>query len=370
MRDRLYQLLNFDAAELPSAEPITDQEVMNIMKRIKKETGTLTVTTRRKPNYSVIFLAAAISVACIGTATVAASKLGVFDKLKQAEKQTFELNDAEYPTDKFTNRFQYEQIADYTVKISETLQAEGENLIITAEEVYCDGRTTIIGLSGHLKNGNPDGIQLLNLENTKIFVGEGSDDKTALQPAWCDGNLLLEQGTDNTFIGAIRFITFGEQELLCPSEMELQVCTVREQANYMDDTSALRQGFTFTVDVTPNKALRHDKFYTVEKDGYSVRFYEIAPAMMIVGFDCNRNESSWLYDNNGTPLEQMQLTELPDYDDGFSIGCMQTVTSGTLTARFWNKSGEYGMPDANGVFPSTKEIIINMEEVYAAMCTE
>lgn len=75
MKDTLYQLLNHDASELPTAEPISDQEVMNIMKRFKEENHTTSFKTKRKPKLSVVLLAAAITVASLGTAVIAYAKV-------------------------------------------------------------------------------------------------------------------------------------------------------------------------------------------------------------------------------------------------------------------------------------------------------
>ena len=75
MKDTLYQLLNYDASELPKAEQINDQEVMNIMKRFKEENHTSSVKTIRKPKLSVALLAAAIAIASLGTAVVAYTKI-------------------------------------------------------------------------------------------------------------------------------------------------------------------------------------------------------------------------------------------------------------------------------------------------------
>ena len=75
MKDTLHQLLNHDASELPKAEPISDQEVMNIMKRFKEENHTSSVKRKRKPKLSVVLLAAAITIASLGTAMIAYAKI-------------------------------------------------------------------------------------------------------------------------------------------------------------------------------------------------------------------------------------------------------------------------------------------------------
>lgn len=371
MKDTLYLLLNHDASELPTAEPISDQEVMNIMKRFKEENHTPSVKTKRKPKLSVVLIAAAVSIACVGTATAAAARLGVFSRLNHAQEQTFEWNGITRPLDKNENRFDYDPVAENAIEIPEVLKVEGENLAVNVDEVYCDGCTTIIGLSGSLKDGNPDRKRLLNLNYLTISAdGHTYDCYYAERPAWLGGNLILDEGTENQFSGAIQLVNFGDRELKDETTLAIKVGTVSEQEHYMDDSCQTSKGFTLAVNVTPDKTLRHNKVYTVEENGYSVRFYEIAPAMMIVGFHSDDDWSSWLYDENRQPIEQLGFFELPDYGDGFSIGCMPPITNGTLIARFWDKSGDHGMPDDNGYFPAIKEITINMDDIYTALGAE
>ena len=71
MKDTLYQLMNYDAAELPPAEPISDQEVMDIMKRFKGNKKVSSVKLRRKSKISAVLLVAAVTAASVGTAVVA-----------------------------------------------------------------------------------------------------------------------------------------------------------------------------------------------------------------------------------------------------------------------------------------------------------
>ncbi|MDE7226036.1 MAG: hypothetical protein K2N49_04160, partial [Ruminococcus sp.] len=66
MNEKLYQLLNNDASELPEAETISNQEVNNIMKRFREEKDTMSVKKRRKPRIGAVILAAVIA-ACGGT---------------------------------------------------------------------------------------------------------------------------------------------------------------------------------------------------------------------------------------------------------------------------------------------------------------
>ena len=132
----------------------------------------------------------------------------------------------------------------------------------------------------------------------------------------------------------------------------------------MDSNYVELGNLKFSVDVTPETSLREQEAYTITEDGDSIRFYEISPAMMIVGFhSSDPNVSSWLNDENGQPIEPVGMTALPDYGDGYSIGCMVPVDTGYVTATFFHKNNT----DENGTILPTKEIRINMDEVNAAL---
>lgn len=367
MKDTLYQLLNHDASELPTAEPISDQEVMNILKRFKEETHTPSVKTKRKPKLSVVLLAAAVSAVCVGTATVAAAKLGVFSTLSHQAERTFDCNGTECPIDKWADHYDYDQIAENAAEVSETLIGEGENLVVEVDEVYCDGVTTLISLSGHLKDGNPDHKQQLKFYPMSAKCnGILYDQSYNTASLSCD--LILDEGTDNEFSGDIKIIDFGNKEIKEPGMLEIKVGQVREMDNYTDcENPRTSDGFTLSVLVTPDHSLRlgADKApYTIEKDGYSVVFYEISPAMITVGVypydaDC------MVYRENGEVAEFIGLMKLPDYN-GMKASCM-LPTKETLTFSFFDKSGT---PDEDGNFTSLKEITVNMDEVYTALSEE
>ena len=131
----------------------------------------------------------------------------------------------------------------------------------------------------------------------------------------------------------------------------------------MDDKAKESSGFSLSVSVVPNASLRRSNEFTIEEDGFAVRFYEISPAMMIVGFHSDEKLSSGLFDENGNGLKQFFLSDYPDYGDGFDICCLQPVSTGEITARFWDTSCKYGMPDENGQFPPVKEIKIDINDV-------
>lgn len=364
MRDRLYQFLNNNAADLPSAEPISDQEVRNIMKRFNEEKHIQSTKAKCKPRLSVVLLAAAITAACVGTATVAAARLGVFSRLTDQKDRTFDYHGEELPIDKFADDYDYQQIAENAVEIPEDLIGEGENLVVEVDEVYCDGVTTLISLSGHLKDGNPDHKQQLKFypmtaECNGVHYAQSYDTADLS----CD--LILDEGTDNEFSGDLKIVDFGAKEITEPGMLEINVGVILEMDNYLDcEEPRSSDGFTLSVPVTPDRSLRigADKVpYTIEEDGYSVVIYEISPAMITVGTypweaDC------MVYRENGEVAEFIGLTKLPEYN-GMPAGCMIPYRE-TLSFSFFDKSSE---PDENGHFSSMKEITVNMDEVYAAM---
>ena len=368
MKDLLYQILNNNSAELPPSERISDKEAEDIMKRFRKDKNERTSRSFRRPRLSVILIAAVVTAGCIGTATVGAAKFGVFSGLNSTQKQTFEWNGTTLPIDKYENRYDYDSIADNAENMPELLKAEGDNLSAKVEEVYCDGCTTIISLSGSLKDGNPDGKHLLKFVYFTIDVNGETYENFAdpkKHPAWVYGEMKLEEGNTNKFSGTIQLINFGGKEIKEPATLNIKVAAVRELAHYMDDSAKESSGFSLSVPVVPNASLRHRKELTVEENGFAVRVYEVSPAMMIVGFRSDEKFSCGLFDENGSSLKEFFLTDRPDYVDGFEIRCFQPVGAGKVTARFWDKSCKHGMPDESGIFPPVSELELDINEIYA-----
>ncbi len=362
-KDTLYQLLNYcadETDEMPEAAPLTEQEVNTIMKKFR-ETHTETRKPGRSLKPSVIVLVAAAMIACLGTTTAAAARLGIFDNLAQKKDMTTALDTGdEVAVDKWAKDYNYEQIAEHAEELPEEITGEGDNLSVQVDEVYCDGCTTLISLSGSLKDGNPEHKQLVKLNDVMVAVnGTMYSMERVSDFGWIDGSLTLDEGTDNQFSGSIELITFDNSEITESGTAEITIGSVSEKEWYGDENVHESGGFALSVPLTLNHALRCETPYTITEDEYSVRFYEISPAMMMVGCTGPDEEaSSWLYYENGEPAEQLDVCYLPDYGDGYRIGCMMPVTSGTMTARFFYRDAEGGVP---------KEITVNMEEVYAAL---
>lgn len=226
--------------------------------------------------------------------------------------------------------------------------------------------TLMIGLSGSMKDGNPTHKQLINLDMLTIRI---NDTLYGCLPnpegfASLDGSLVLDEGTENQFSGDIILILLQDAEITEPTTVNVSAGRITAQEHYMDNNYMELGNLKFSVDVTPETSLREQEAYTITEDGDSIRFYEISPAMMIVGFRSSDPDiSSWLNDENGQPMEQVGMAALPDYGDGYSIGCMVPVDTGYVTATFFHKNNT----DENGNIIPTKEIRINMDEVSAAL---
>ncbi len=371
MKDSIYQLLNQTVQNTDDfeTEPLTDEEVTAIMTKFKRETNPDNANKRRKIKRSTLAVViAATMTVCCGTAAVAADHLGVFDKLVHKKDMTFSLPDVEeeLPIDKFAVQYDYEKIADAAKPETDTITAETENFTFQVDSLYCDGMTLMIGLSGSMKNGNPTHKQLIKLDRLTVRI---NDKLYGCLPnpegfASLDGSLVLDEGTNNQFSGDITLILLDEAEITETTTINVSAGRITAQENYMDSDYIELGALKFSVDVTPDASLRNHEAYTITEDGYSVRFYEISPAMMIVGFIApDPNESSWLNDENGEQIEGVGMTALPDYGDGYRIGCMVPVDTGYVTATFFNKNNS----DENGDIIHTKEIRISMDEVSAAL---
>lgn len=368
MKD-IYRLLNHTDNDCPEAEPLTNEEVNAFMKRFRTETNTGNPEQKGKRK-TITVVTALLMAACCGTAAVAADHMGVFSKLTHKKDMTFPWfgGTEELPIDKIAVPYDYEKIAEAANEVTDTVIAESEGLTIQVESIYCDGITTMIGISGSMKDGNPLHKNLIKLY--PILLNMNGKDFSNNSPGYThnhaklDGSLVLDEGADNQFSGTIELIAFGNSEITEETTINVTIGGIMAQEHYMDLEEYVELGsLSFSVTVTPDASLRESEPYTITENGYSVRFYEISPAMMIVGFIDPDDQSCWLNDENGEQIEWVGLSELPDYGDGYAIGCMVPVTTGYVTAAFFEK----GYYDENGKMINNKEIRINMDEVYAAL---
>ena len=377
MNNRIYEMLNNTKQDIysPDPKPLNDSEVSEIMEKFRRETNKYNVQKKRKPRKSIIIAAAAAAVLICGGTVAAAKGLNVFDRQSHANDMTFihTVPDSdetmELPLDKFAVKYNYNDIAKAAQETQEVKTAETDNFKLQVESVYCDGTTLMIGVSGSMKDGNPNHKQLIDFENIKLSLGNVTYDRLfggeESKHAHLDGSLVLDEGTDNQFSGNITLVVFGDRTITEPETAEISIRRITASDNYMDQNYIeLGSNLNLSVNVQPDPSIKDNNVYTIVDGDYSVRFYEISPVMMIVGFKSPFDEvqvQSWLNDENGEPVESMSLRELPDYGDEFSIGCMVPVTSGYVTAAFFDKSNL----DENGNVINTKEIKINMDEVIS-----
>jgi len=375
MDDKIYKILNNTKQEIKNIKSnvLNDEEIDTIMEKFRNEINKDNVPRKRKTRKNVIISAAAAAVLICGGTVATATGLNVFNRQSHANDITFThtIPDSdetmELPLDKFAVKYNYNDIAKAAQEIEEIKTAETYNLTLQVESVYCDGTTLMIGVSGSMKDGNPKHKQLISLGNIKLSLGNVTYDilygGEESEFAHLDGSLVLDEGTDNQFSGNITLVVLGDRTITEPETAEISIRTITAGDNYMDQNYIeLGSNLNLSVNVYPDSSIKDDNVYTIIDGDYSVRFYEISPVMMIVGFKSPFDEvHSWLNNENGEPVESMSLRELPDYGDRFSIGCMVPVTSGYVTASFFDKNNL----DENGNVINIKEIQINMDEVIS-----
>lgn len=368
MSDKIYKILNNTKQEISNADikPLNDSEVSEIMEKFRNEINKDNASKKIKIKKSVIIAASAAAIAIFGGTAVAAGYMNVFDRQEHKNEMTFihtvpdSTETMELPLDKFADKYDFSKIAKAAQDVPEIMSAETDNFKIQVDSIYCDGTTLLMGVSGSLKDGNPLHKQLIDLGNLKVKIGENAYDVLyggeSNGFAKVDGSLVLDEGTENCFSGSIQVVVFGDKAITKPETVEVSIRRITASENYMDnDYIELGQNITLSANVKPDESLKSRSAYTVTDGEYSVRFYEISPAMMIVGFKSNAViNHAWLNDENGNQLENIGLRELPDYNDGFEIGCMVPKTSGYVTAVF---RGE----DKESVI---KEVRIDMDKVF------
>lgn len=337
MEQKFAELMNQIAehTECPNAEPLNNEEVSNIMERFRNENKKITMKKRRT-KITVTLAAAVCAAACCGTAAAAF---------------------LQRPLDKQAVQYDYEAIGTHAQNADGSASAHGMELSV--ENVYCDGITTMIGISGSLKDGNPEGKRLISLEDLTITLGDtvysynaGTEGLALLR-----GSLTLDEQTENEFSGTIELVAF--EEITVGGTAFVTFADSAAKTDYMDKKPVPLGSGSLSADITPDLSLRSKQTYTITEDGYSVRFYEISPAMMIVGFDDPNGSGAWLIDENRTELAPVKVRAYPDYADGFEIGCIVPIMGDTVTAVFFDKN----VQDAQGNIVYAKEIRIDMNAV-------
>ncbi|MDE6785110.1 MAG: hypothetical protein K2J26_07050 [Ruminococcus sp.] len=367
MNEKLYQLLNNDASELPEAEMISNQEVNNIMKRFREEKGTMPVKKRRKPKMSAVILAAVIA-ACGGTTVFAASHSNLFQNLESNKTKTHvDDNRTEWKVDKTPDLNNYEMLESFANTDEEAEISSNDEISVSVESMYCDGRTLVLGLTGSLNNGNPDGYRYVGFGSIKIDCGdvvfETADrlDGT-VHYTWLEGNMMLDEGTENSFSGQITLKLLDEYML---TESKNAVITLEDL--YIGDdyynTHAELNDIVINKRIVVDKDLINGNAIEQSEDGYKVRLSDYSPASIHVEWeypsdldDKNKAETITV-DGCYTPLYSMELffydedgNEIPFLNELIGTGSLTTPSSDIIYARILNKQERtdsdlyYGMP--------------------------
>lgn len=368
MNEKLYQLLNHDVSELPKAEMISDQEVNTIMKRFREENGTLPMKKRRKPKMSVVLLAAAVIAACGGTTVFAASHSDLFKNLESNKTKTHvDDNGTEWPVDKIPDLNNYEVLESFANTEDETEISSNDEIAISIESSYCDGRTLVLGLTGSLSNGNPDGYRYIGFQSIKIDCGDvvfetasrmhGIDNYT-----WLEGNMMLDEGTENSFSGQITLKLLDEYMLTESKNAVITLEGLCAGDNYFN-TYATLNDIIMNKYIAVDNDLINENAIEQSEDGYKVRLFNYSPASIRVEWEYpsdldEKNETEHIIvEGSYGPLYSMILffydedgNEIPFLNEEIGTGSLTTPSSDIIYARILNKQEStdsdlyYGMP--------------------------
>ncbi len=330
-------------------------EVLN-MKRNKKK------ITHKMNKKAFIGIIAAAVVACGGTAVFAADYFGVFDRLSDKKDRTFVTQEGqELKADKYDNN-NYDIIGQNAQEASAS--AATEKFSMNVESVYCDGSNLILGLTGSFEDGNMMNTNYIAFsceisvdgKSYVIDLEDGSDDNYLR----FSGNMIRDEGEENSFTGSVS-LTLKDEKIENPTTADVRFYDIACSDSYMLDGSVrLEDEIEMSVDIVPEVELVQECLLSMSEDGFEAKIYEISPAGITVGYqypefyDTNTEKVSWeedgqiltgpkysiyavYFDENGNPLEGLDLTACPDYGDGLWTGMLASTDSSTITVKWLNK---------------------------------
>lgn len=332
------------------------EEIFNMSKRRKNH-----IRLNKKGVAAIVAVAVA---ACGGTAVFAADKLGAFDKLRNIRERTVTTDDGrEFSINKFEHK-NYDKIADNAEILSEPITENTENISISVDSVYCDGKTIILGITGSLADGNPEDYGFINLAPELEINGRKYKDYEDITQR--NGYMVADEGLTNSFTGSITFVLAENEKLTEPTEITVCMNDILCSEKYFTDSVSI-DGMTLTATVTPDTALMNNCNIVKSEDGFTATIYDISPAMMTVGYDYpieyDLNEETieieecgkmieipkyfifamW-YDADGNRLKPLEMTV--DMGDGVYADCIEPSSTDTVIVKFCNiqQDDENGMP--------------------------
>ncbi len=327
---------------------------------------------KHRPAGRVIAAAVAAAVmACGGTA--AAAKLGAFDKLINKKDRTLTYESGYTgPIDKF-DRNEYEKIAPHAVSFEEVSHAENEFFSVDLDSAYFDGTELILGFTGSMKNGNPEGFSTVNGWGTLEINGQ------SVRPDRMDGQVIpgwgcsfvIDEGTTNNFTGSMTCILPYAARFDGSAELTVNICglftneriTSDENRSYSYEIMPERQEnrLSMSQTVTADTSLVRQVNRTAEQDGFSLTVYSITPAMMICkssypeSYDIAMNEEiingtsdghvhsphpmCIVFDDKGNFIEPLSMDPIKMGDNEWAAASVSTDSS-YLTIKWCDKNCE------------------------------
>lgn len=324
------------------------------MKRFREEKDTMSVKKRRKPRIGAVILAAVIA-ACGGTTVFAAAHSDLFRNLESNKTKTHvDDNGTEWKVDKTPDLNNYEMMESFANTDEEAEIISNDEISVSIESTYCDGRTLVLGLKGSLNNGNPNGYKYVGFDSIKIDCGDIVFETTSRYDrnsnyTWLEGNMMLDEGTENSFSGQITLKLLDEYRL---TESKNAVITL-EKLHVGDDYYNIHDELN---DVVINKRIVVDKdlingtAIEQQEDGYKVRLSEYSPASIHVEWEYpsdldDKNDAEHItIDGCYAPLYSMVLFFYDEYGNEISFlnetdgtGSLTTPSSDIIYARILNK---------------------------------
>lgn len=351
-------------------------EVLNMNKRRKKH-----IKLNKRGIAAVVATAIA---ACGGTVVFAADKLGIFDRLSNNLSGSYvDERGNEWKKDKYEHH-DFEEINKAAQTFTSPIPLEGKDISITVESVYCDGNTMILGLSGSLNNGNPEGFQYIPFDT--IIKKDGKTYSRSLNKGYIDmkSMLYLDEGTENSFSGQFLIVFNNKDKIKEAADMEFRFHLFKPNSNFYGapedingcDTPALEDDFNFMLNIAPDENIaRHINHTFTDKDGYSVTIFDITPAATQIQVwnmpeaeehDCpykQENPDSKVFDiwtdGNGKVLEKIETYMPLMRDDGTFAAFCQPPTSDIINIKYYDAI----TPDENGEPLFIHEMTIDLENL-------
>jgi len=366
----------FDRIE-PDAE--CRNEVLNMKNKSKVK--------RIKGGKTIAVALSAVIAVCGGTVAVA-EYTDIFDKLAHNSERTV-TNDVgnEFPVDKF-DKNNYESIGRHAQYLSEPLTAENDGIKIEVSSVYCDGKTLVVGLTGELKNGNPERVGYIGFQPELLVNGEwySMNSFAGSQLQGTHSNLILDEDSENSFSGSMTFIMSEEYRLTETVHIDINISEFNCSEKYWTDPLEITDGLSLSLDVTPNLELVNSSVSSednrVKDDGFSLKIHEITPAMITVSAEYphefeiikkyidmyyeGRNQE-YDYDYSIVPLyydendEKISFLEIDPIDLGLGkyAVCLQNSGAEKITVKFVNKQ----KADENGNPVVLKELTVDIDNI-------